>query len=842
MSYIDIVEHKNEILCWQRTKEGELEFTRSPLSDYIYCFMKDNSNKGQYKDIFGHPMKKVSFSDKRKLTEFAASRPDIVAESDVKPVYHYILDHFLDTDTNAPYNLAFFDIEVDFDLQDGKGYPSPKNPFGEVNAISVFDVSMQCYVMFIPSHLKDNVSLFDDRDGYDVEIVWCRSERDMLKKWSEYLEHVDILSAWNGCLTPDHKVLTSDLRYVPVGSLEVGDSLLAFDEKVESGKRRHWKKSTVLKNNREMRDVYSITLTNGKTLTSTADHPWFIPNYTSNNKSNGYRYVETKDLKVGMRFQRMIHEWEYVDSYDSGYLSGFFDGEGTLSQHRRTEGSSYGSRLGRGYSLSITASQNPTIVLDEVKEKMEKMGYPVGYYKYDPSNKDIVGIQVKGQVIDRLKFLGETRPKRLIERFNPDLLPSIKNFDMEEEVRIESIEYIGVEEIVELSTSSRTYIAEGYGCHNCNFDIPYIMERLIINFGEKKALTMMTRNGVPARRRDFTNEYKEEVWEWTLPGRIHLDMMLLFKKFHPGEKKSFKLDSICEEVLGEKKIEYEDDLGSLYRQDPQRFFEYSLHDSRLLKMLDDEQKVINLAMLMVWDMCALPKDIFGSIQTIEMGIIKHSRKKGNIVVPDKKEHSKSEQYAGAVVYDSIPGRHEWVMSVDAVSMYPKTMIILGLSPETMMYQCENGYEDYVAIIERDDSWGEICLNGINGFSDETLLPSEIDDVIRSEGFVISANGTIFNGDLGIMAEWVSDNFDMRVEYKKKMKDAFSRGDDTVGEMYNLYQQVRKLVINSCYGAAGNEHFRFYDVRLAQSVTLTAQIISKAQAMYTNEAINMLTGE
>lgn len=569
MSYIDVYDNKKHVIVWERDGQGDLHEKKFPSSEFNYLFMPDNSGDAEYKDIYGTSMKKVSFDSRWEMRQFADGRENI-CESDLQPPYKALLDHYRGCDTEAPYNVLLWDIEVDFDLAEGKGYPGPKNPFGEINSISCFDVSEQKYRIFLYDHLKGIVSLKDD--DYPVEMVWCLSERELLQRFCKSIDHIDIMSAWN----------------------------------------------------------------------------------------------------------------------------------------------------------------------------------------------------------------------------------------------------------------------------SAGFDTPYVMERLLIHFGDA-ATSMLCRGGFDAKKRDFVNDYGEDVWEWILVGRVDLDLMKLYKKFVPGEAKSFKLDDVCERELGENKVEYDDDLGSLYREDPQLFFEYSLHDSRLLKLLDEKKQIIKLAMSMARDMCSLPNDVMGSVKLIEMGIIKHARDKDNIVVPNKKEHSKGEQYAGAVVYDSIPGRHEWVMSADLVSLYPKCMILLGLSPETMIAQCLGGYEDYVHIIERKDDEGMIEVEDVSNGDSFSLLPSEIDDMIRQEGFTISGNGTIFNGTLGLMAEWVSDNFDKRAYYKKRMKEEFSAGNEEEGKKFDLYQQVRKILINSCYGAAGNEHFRFYDIRLAQSVTLTAQVVSKAQAVYVNQAIEMLEG-
>lgn len=42
--------------------------------------------------------------------------------------------------------------------------------------------------------------------------------------------------------------------------------------------------------------------------------------------------------------------------------------------------------------------------------------------------------------------------------------------------------------------------------------------------------------------------------------------------------------------------------------------------------------------------------------------------------------------------------------------------------------------------------------------------------------------------------------------------------------YNTFQQARKICLNSAYGATGSQYFRYYDIRLAESVTLSGQLV------------------
>ena len=53
----------------------------------------------------------------------------------------------------------------------------------------------------------------------------------------------------------------------------------------------------------------------------------------------------------------------------------------------------------------------------------------------------------------------------------------------------------------------------------------------------------------------------------------------------------------------------------------------------------------------------------------------------------------------------------------------------------------------------------------------------------------------------------------------------------------LQQNTRKINLNSCYGAFGNEHFRFFDVRQAEAVTMTGQMIIRYVADCVNRYLN-----
>ena len=89
-------------------------------------------------------------------------------------------------------------------------------------------------------------------------------------------------------------------------------------------------------------------------------------------------------------------------------------------------------------------------------------------------------------------------------------------------------------------------------------------------------------------------------------------------------------------------------------------------------------------------------------------------------------------------------------------------------------------------------------------------------------FILSANGTIFRSDQegvipGLLSKWYSD----RKIMQGKLREAKTKEDI---EYWDKRQLVRKILLNSAYGALLNEHCRFYDKRIGQSVTLTGRSV------------------
>jgi DNA polymerase elongation subunit (family B) len=84
----------------------------------------------------------------------------------------------------------------------------------------------------------------------------------------------------------------------------------------------------------------------------------------------------------------------------------------------------------------------------------------------------------------------------------------------------------------------------------------------------------------------------------------------------------------------------------------------------------------------------------------------------------------------------------------------------------------------------------------------------------------------------LLTKWYSE----RKSIQKQLKEAKTPEER---DFYDKRQLVRKILLNSAYGALLNQHCRFYDKRIGQSVTLCGRQIVKHMSSFLNE---LITGE
>jgi len=315
-------------------------------------------------------------------------------------------------------------------------------------------------------------------------------------------------------------------------------------------------------------------------------------------------------------------------------------------------------------------------------------------------------------------------------------------------------------------------------------------------------------------------------YDWS--GISNLDFMDLYKKFSYKMVENYKLDTVAKEELGKEKIKSKwGTFKEFYTNDWELFVDYNIVDVELVDQLEDKMKIINLIMTMAYDAKCNYTDIFSSVRTWDC-ILYNKLLKENIIVnnPPGVDPSMDRQIMGAFVKEPKPSRYDWVVSFDATSLYPSIIMSWNMSPETLV----DG-QKYLADDERS----------IQRLIDRDLNTKDIHD----KDYAMTANGQCFRRDKkGIFPELIEYYFEERQKAKKLMLEAQTKYEETRDEKYlgeisslNSKQMAAKILMNSLYGAMGNVHFRYYDIRIAEGITMTGQLIIRSVSNKLNEFIN-----
>ena len=257
------------------------------------------------------------------------------------------------------------------------------------------------------------------------------------------------------CLTPDHKVLTADLRYVELGTIGVGDKLVSFEE-FGQRRKRGYKTGTVQAVKRDVAECYEVLLESGKVFKVTGDHYWLtrVGGQKSLGNGSSYMWRQTNELRVGSVIPKLFDEWSTLDTNESGYLAGIYDGEGCL--YARSVNSAGGA------VMQLSLSQKPGLVLSKCTRILDDM---LGLGARTTTNsRGVSDLRIKGGARACAKMLGSVRPIRLLNKFKPELLGSVHTNTND---KIVSIKALGQQEIVRISIDEKTMIVEGYPHHNC---------------------------------------------------------------------------------------------------------------------------------------------------------------------------------------------------------------------------------------------------------------------------------------------------------------------------------------------------------------------------------------
>ena len=175
----------------ERNKDSQRVFKEYPAR---YTFYYPDA-RGKFTSIYGEALSRVTSKNSKDFRkEMSIHNNKKLYEADINPIFVCLSENYLNQD-GPKLNVAWFDIEVDFDPE--RGYASPDDAFMPITAIAIHMQWVDTLVcLAIPPKgltmaeaqelVKDlpNTHLFDN-------------EADLLDTFLNLIQDADVLSGWN---------------------------------------------------------------------------------------------------------------------------------------------------------------------------------------------------------------------------------------------------------------------------------------------------------------------------------------------------------------------------------------------------------------------------------------------------------------------------------------------------------------------------------------------------------------------------------------------------------------------------------------------------------------------
>ncbi|MFH0752104.1 MAG: DNA polymerase II [archaeon] len=312
------------------------------------------------------------------------------------------------------------------------------------------------------------------------------------------------------------------------------------------------------------------------------------------------------------------------------------------------------------------------------------------------------------------------------------------------------------------------------GWNVIDFDFAVINEALKkyeINFA-------IGRDNSPCKLRLESSFFKNSKLD--VPGRMVLDGLAMVKA-SPLKVRDYKLDTVAEQVLGDKKlIQFKNkskELDELFKKNTQKYIDYNLKDAQLVLDILDKSKILNFVIKRSTLTGLLLDRMSASIASLDSLYIRKANQRG-LVVPSLIYAAKERQILGGYVRESEPGIYDNVLVLDFKSLYPSIIRTFNIDPASFVEDC------------------------------------------KGKDLITAPNGACFKNEQGILSEILEELWKAR--------------DETKAQKDELARYAIKTLMASFFGAMATPNSRFFNMKIANAITHYGQYLIKMTAKQIEE--------
>lgn len=151
---------------------------------------------GEYKNIYGQPLKKRVFESPNEMRDFVREYQDVIKINGMtKPEYQFIADHYPDRPLGFDFSKINI-VNIDIETEIGYGFPDPQVAEQAINAITVSKIGTMSTITWTTC---DYNAALDDERSPDNKIILCGTERELITNFLSWwnTERPDAICGWN---------------------------------------------------------------------------------------------------------------------------------------------------------------------------------------------------------------------------------------------------------------------------------------------------------------------------------------------------------------------------------------------------------------------------------------------------------------------------------------------------------------------------------------------------------------------------------------------------------------------------------------------------------------------
>jgi len=333
-----------------------------------------------------------------------------------------------------------------------------------------------------------------------------------------------------------------------------------------------------------------------------------------------------------------------------------------------------------------------------------------------------------------------------------------------------------------------------------------------------------------------------------IPGVVPLDMEFLYKSFSREKREMYKLGFIAKiEKLKTTKMELKGvggkAISDAYDNDINKLIEYNIRDVEVLVELDNKLKHITLLNEIRRICCSSFDGSSSPMGRLDSLIVNFLKEKG-FGSKNADPHKVDSEFVGAYVKEPLRGVHEWIVDFDFTSLYPSIIQTYNIGLNSFEFKFKDYGIGYDFSFNQDNLPEKIIIIEDPTYSQKEVEVNKEDLIKRvsDNKLVWTITGCFFkqhDKELSYYAEVLQSLLSSRNTYKDKMFEAGDKGDNFAEAMFDNKQQVFKILANALYGILGTSAFRFFNIDLARSITLSGQESIKFSILNGNAYVEKL---